>query len=134
VKEIMELSNKYSFLFKNNPKMLNSGILLYGPTGCGKTYIASAVAKEFKINFISVKGPEMLDKYIGSSEAKVREVFERANQCKPCVLFFDEFDSLVPMRGNGSTSVTDRIVNQFLTYLDGVESTRENIVIIAATS
>ena len=85
--------------------------MLYGPPGCGKTYMAAAIAKKFNINFISVKGPELLDKYIGASEQNVRELFEKAQAQKPSILFFDEFDSLVPKRGSGTTSVTDRIVN-----------------------
>ena len=131
LKEIIDNSVKYSFLFKDNPKMLNAGILLYGPPGWGKTFLATAMAKDFKI--ISVKGPELLDKYIGSSEARVRELFEKAEQSKPWVLFFDEFDALVPKRGSGATGVTDRIVNQFLCYLDGVEDTRTNIIIAASS-
>lgn len=80
--------------------------------GCGKTLIASAVAKECGLNFISVKGPELLNKYIGSSEASVRDTFSRARSAAPCVLFFDEFDSIAPKRGADSTGVTDRVVNQ----------------------
>ena len=85
------------------------------------------------MNFISVKGPELLDKYIGGSEAKVRELFERAMASKPSILFFDEFDSLVPKRGSSQSAVTDRVVNQFLCYLDGVEG-REGVFVMAATA
>lgn len=106
--------------------------MLYGPPGCGKTYLASAIAKKFNMNFISVKGPELLNKYIGASEQNVRELFERAQSQKPCILFFDEFDSLVPKRGSNQTAVTDRIVNQFLCYLDGVEG-RDGVFVMAAT-
>ena len=95
--------------------------------------MAAAIAKKFHINFISVKGPELLNKYIGASEQNVRELFERAQNQRPSILFFDEFDSLVPRRGSGSTSVTDRIVNQFLCYLDGVEG-RDGVFVMAATS
>ena len=95
--------------------------------------MAAAIAKKFNINFISVKGPELLNKYIGASEQNVRELFERAQNQRPSILFFDEFDSLVPKRGSGSTSVTDRIVNQFLCYLDGVEG-RDGVFVMAATS
>lgn len=112
---------------------MNQGLLLYGPPGCGKTYLAGAIAKRFNINFISVKGPELLNKYIGASEQNVRELFEKAQASKPTILFFDEFDSLVPRRGSGQTVVTDRIVNQFLCYLDGVEG-RDGIFVMAATS
>jgi peroxin-1 len=90
---------------------VSQGLLLYGPPGCGKTYLAAAIAKKYKLNFISVKGPELLNKYIGASEQNVRELFEKAMAQKPCILFFDEFDSLVPRRGSGQTAVTDRIVN-----------------------
>ena len=109
------------------------GVLLFGPPGTGKTLLASAVAKEFDMNFISVKGPELLSKYIGSSEEAVREVFVRAQAAKPCILFFDEFESLVPRRGHDSTGVTDRVVNQFLTQLDGTEGLR-GVYVLAATS
>ena len=85
--------------------------MLYGPPGCGKTYLASAIAKHYNLNFISVKGPELLNKYIGASEQNVRMLFEKAMAQQPAILFFDEFDSLVPRRGNGQTAVTDRIVN-----------------------
>ena len=85
------------------------------------------------MNFISVKGPELLNKYIGASEQNVRELFEKATAQKPSILFFDEFDSLVPKRGSNQNSVTDRIVNQFLCYLDGVEG-RDGVFVMAATA
>ena len=110
------------------------GILLFGPPGTGKTLLASAVAKEFDMNFISVKGPELLSKYIGSSEEAVREVFERAQAARPCVLFFDEFESLAPRRGHDATGVTDRVVNQFLTQLDGTEGLTKGVYVLAASS
>ena len=146
IKEKEEIINTLSLYF-NAQDMINnkinnkniklnmkfcSGILLYGPSGCGKTLIASTIANELKINFISVKGPEILNKYIGASEENIRKLFEKAKAAEPCVIFFDEFDSLAPTRGSGSTGVTDRIVNQLLTYLDGVEA-RENVFVIAAT-
>jgi SpoVK/Ycf46/Vps4 family AAA+-type ATPase len=128
------LSMKCSEIFGNKlPIKMSSGILLVGPPGCGKTLIASALQREFKMNFFSVKGPEILNKYIGASEAAVREIFERAKKTIPCVVFFDEFDSLAPKRGSGSSGVTDRIVNQLLTYLDGIES-REGIFVVGASS
>jgi ATP-dependent Zn protease len=120
-------------MFDNLPIKLSSGILLIGPSGCGKTMIASALSKEFKINFYSIKGPEILNKYIGASEAAIREIFENAKKTVPCIVFFDEFDSIAPKRGTGSSGVTDRIVNQLLTYLDGIES-REGIFVIGASS
>jgi len=125
------VTQKYSVFFKG--QRVSQGLLLYGPPGCGKTYVAAAIAKKFNINFISVKGPELLNKYIGASEQNVRELFERAQNQKPSILFFDEFDSLVPKRGSGQSSVTDRIVNQFLCYLDGVEG-RDGVFVMAATS
>ena len=98
----------------------------------GKTLLANAVAKQCGVNFISIKGPELLNKYIGAAEQKVREIFGKAQQAKPCVLFFDEFDSLAPRRGHDSTGVTDRVVNQLLTQLDGVESL-QGVYVLAAT-
>ncbi|XP_076864860.1 peroxisomal ATPase PEX1 isoform X3 [Brachyhypopomus gauderio] len=115
------LPAKYPRLFSCLPIRQRSGVLLFGAPGTGKTLLAGAVAKESGMNFISIKGPELLSKYIGASEQAVREVFQRAQAAKPCVLFFDEFDSLAPRRGHDSTGVTDRVVNQLLTQLDGVE-------------
>ncbi|CAG8444884.1 8505_t:CDS:10 [Ambispora leptoticha] len=116
--ETLEWPTKYAPIFANCPLRLRSGLLLYGFPGCGKTLLASAVAKECGLNFISVKGPELLNKYIGASEKSVRDLFERAQAAKPCVLFFDEFDSIAPKRGHDSTGVTDRVVNQMLTQMD----------------
>lgn len=107
--------------------------MLYGPPGCGKTLLASAVAKECGLNFLSVKGPELLNKYIGATEQGVRDLFTRASAAKPCVLFFDEFDSIAPRRGHDNTGVTDRVVNQLLTQLDGVEGL-QGVYVLAATS
>lgn len=129
--------------------MLLTSLLLYGFPGCGKTLLASAVARECGLNFISVKGPELLNKYIGASEQSVRELFERASAAKPCVLFFDEFDSIAPKRcvccsvmrgrrlmarrrGHDSTGVTDRVVNQMLTQMDGAEGL-DGVYVLAAT-
>lgn len=133
LKETFEWPTKYGRLFAKCPLKLRKGILLYGPPGCGKTLIASAVAKECGLNFISVKGPELLNKYIGASEAAVRDLFDRAAAASPCILFFDEFDSIAPRRGHDNTGVTDRVVNQFLTQLDGVES-YASVYVLAATS
>lgn len=124
---------KYEKLYKELGMKQSAGVLLYGPSGCGKTILASALANESKLNFISVKGPELLSKYIGSSEHNVRELFQRAEKAKPCVVFFDEFDSIAPKRGHDSTGVTDRVVNQLLTQLDGVEQL-DGVYILAATS
>jgi peroxin-1 len=96
--ETLEWPTKYAAIFSQCPLRLRSGLLLFGHPGCGKTLLASAVAKECGLNFISVKGPELLNKYIGASEKSVRDLFERAQAAKPCVLFFDEFDSIAPKR------------------------------------
>jgi ribosome biogenesis ATPase len=115
---------------------LPAGVLLYGPPGCGKTLLAKAVANESGANFISVKGPELLDKYVGESEKAVRVVFDRARSSSPCIVFFDELDSLVPRRGSdngGGGGVSERVVNQLLTEMDGLES-RRSVFVIAATN
>ncbi|VDP10588.1 unnamed protein product [Heligmosomoides polygyrus] len=114
-----------------------SGIMLFGPPGCGKTLIAKAVATEFKIAFLSVKGPELLNKYVGQSEENVRKVFERARQASPCIIFFDELDSLVPNRGRSGDSggVMDRIVSQLIAELDSLHNTpRVKVFVMAATN
>merc|ERR1712141_924760 len=118
-----------------------SGILMYGPPGVGKTLLAKAVATECSLNFLSVKGPELLNMYIGQSEENVREVFERARRASPCIIFFDELDALAPNRGKSGDSggVMDRIVSQLLAELDGVKSSvqsrSESIVfVIGATN
>jgi len=115
---------------------LPAGVMLYGPPGCGKTLLAKAIANESGANFISVKGPELLDKYVGESERSVRLVFERARSSSPCVVFFDELDSLCPRRGSdggGGGGVSERVVNQLLTEMDGLDS-RRSVFVIAATN
>ena len=124
---------KYKELFRRLSMKQSGGVLLFGPSGCGKTIIASALANESKFNFISVKGPELLSKYIGNSEQNVRDLFAKAQKARPCIIFFDEFDSLAPKRGHDSTGVTDRVVNQLLTQLDGVEQL-DGVYLLAATS
>jgi peroxin-1 len=131
--ETLQYPTKYAPLFAQVPLRLRSGLLLYGYPGCGKTLLASAVAGECGLNFISVKGPEILNKYIGASEKAVRDLFERAQAAKPCILFFDEFDSIAPKRGHDSTGVTDRVVNQLLTQMDGAEGL-SGVYVLAATS
>ncbi|KAK0533543.1 Peroxisome biosynthesis protein pex1 [Tilletia horrida] len=133
LRETLEWPTKYAAIFASCPLRLRSGLLLYGFPGCGKTLLASAVAKECGLNFISVKGPEILNKYIGASEKSVRDLFDRAQAARPCVLFFDEFDSIAPKRGHDSTGVTDRVVNQLLTQMDGAEGL-EGVYVLAATS
>ncbi|KAF8621996.1 hypothetical protein AX15_007350 [Amanita polypyramis BW_CC] len=109
------------------------GVLLWGPPGCGKTLLAKAVANESRANFISVKGPELLNKYVGESERAVRQVFSRARASSPCVIFFDELDALVPRRDDSLSESSARVVNTLLTELDGLDS-RKAVYVIAATN
>jgi ribosome biogenesis ATPase len=111
-----------------------TGVLLWGPPGCGKTLLAKAVANESRANFISVKGPELLNKYVGESERSVRQVFVRARSSVPCVIFFDELDALVPRRDDTLSEASARVVNTLLTELDGLGSSRQGIYVIAATN
>ncbi|XP_065255805.1 peroxisomal ATPase PEX1 isoform X2 [Emys orbicularis] len=131
--DTIQLPTKYPRLFANLPIRQRTGILLYGAPGTGKTLLAGVVARESGMNFISIKGPELLSKYIGASEQAVRDVFNRAQAAKPCIVFFDEFDSIAPRRGHDNTGVTDRVVNQLLTQLDGVEGL-QGVYVLAATS
>ncbi|XP_075443466.1 peroxisomal ATPase PEX1 isoform X2 [Ascaphus truei] len=133
LKDTIELPAKYPDLFANLPIRHKSGVLLYGAPGTGKTLLAGVIAHESGMNFISIKGPELLSKYIGASEQALRDVFTRAQAAKPCILFFDEFDSIAPRRGHDNTGVTDRVVNQMLTQLDGVEGL-QGVYVLAATS
>ncbi|WWC65229.1 uncharacterized protein I303_107845 [Kwoniella dejecticola CBS 10117] len=110
-----------------------SGVLLWGPPGCGKTLLAKAVANESRANFISVKGPELLNKYVGESEKAVRQVFMRARASSPCVIFFDELDALVPRRDDSMSESSARVVNTLLTELDGLDS-RKAVYVIGATN
>ncbi|XP_066599971.1 nuclear valosin-containing protein-like [Prorops nasuta] len=110
-----------------------TGVLLCGPPGCGKTLLAKAIANEAGINFISVKGPELLNMYVGESEKAVRQCFIRARNSAPCVIFFDELDALCPKRTDSDNSVTSRVVNQMLTEMDGVEG-REGVFLMAASN
>ena len=134
LKETIEWPLKYEKLFEHARTIPSKGILLYGPPGTGKTLLAKAVASESEVNFISVKGPELLSKWVGESEKGVREVFKKAKQASPCIVFFDEIDSVVPRRGSEAAShVVDRVISQFLTELDGIEELK-GIVILAATN
>jgi len=110
-----------------------TGVLLYGPPGCGKTLVAKAAARESGANFISVKGPELLNKFVGESERAVRTLFLRAAASAPCVIFFDELDALCPKRGGEGGVNSERVVNQLLTEMDGLNS-RKGVFIIAATN
>jgi transitional endoplasmic reticulum ATPase len=110
------------------------GVLLYGPPGTGKTMLAKAIAKESESNFIAVKGPELLSKWVGESEKAVRKVFEKARQTSPCIVFFDELDSIAPNRtGNEDGHVAERVVNQLLTEMDGLQELND-VIIIGATN
>jgi ribosome biogenesis ATPase len=120
-------------LFRSVGVSASSGVLLWGPPGCGKTLLAKAVANESRANFISVKGPELLNKYVGESEKAVRQVFARARTSSPCVIFFDELDALVPRRDDSLSESSSRVVNTLLTELDGLE-TRVQTYVIAATN
>jgi transitional endoplasmic reticulum ATPase len=135
LREMVEWPQEYPDEFENMGIEAPKGILLYGLPGTGKTLLAKAVANESDSNFISVKGPELLSKYVGESESAVREVFKKARQVAPCVLFIDEIDSIAPRRGSRSSDsgVGDRVVNQLLTELDGIESL-EGVTVIAATN
>ncbi|OXV08370.1 hypothetical protein Egran_03868 [Elaphomyces granulatus] len=138
VMETIQLPLERPELFAKGMKK-RSGILFYGPPGTGKTLLAKAIATEFSLNFFSVKGPELLNMYIGESEANVRRVFQRARDARPCVVFFDELDSVAPKRGNQGDSggVMDRIVSQLLAELDGMSNGDENgggVFVIGATN
>ncbi|KAH8364064.1 hypothetical protein KR084_002080 [Drosophila pseudotakahashii] len=133
LEEVLMWPSRYPTIFNASPLRNQAGVLLYGPPGTGKTYLVSQLATSWNLRIISVKGPELLAKYIGQSEENVRNLFNRARSARPCVLFFDEFDSLAPKRGHDSTGVTDRVVNQLLTELDGVEGL-QGVTVIAATS
>ncbi|KIH69530.1 ATPase, AAA family [Ancylostoma duodenale] len=117
---------QYSEVFRSYDVRIGKGVLLYGPSGCGKTLLARAIAAESKFECIFIKGPELLSKYIGSSEENVRNVFERARASSPCIIIFDELDSFAPQRGSDNTGVTDRVVNQLLTEMDGAEGLQDN--------
>jgi len=135
LQEAVEWPLKYHGLFVHSDAIPPKGILLYGPPGTGKTLIAKAAAHESEANFISIKGPELLSKWVGESEKGVREIFRKARQAAPCIVFFDEVDAIAPTRGAlGSDShVTERVISQLLTELDGLE-VLSNVIIIAATN
>jgi len=134
LREAVELPIKHPEVFKEMGIRPPKGILLYGPPGTGKTMLAKAVATESKANFISVKGPEILSKWVGESEKAIRKIFRKARETAPCIIFFDEIDAIAKRRGTVFESgVIERIVNQLLTEMDGI-SILKNVVVIAATN
>ncbi len=134
LREIIEWPLKYPELYQHLDSKPPNGILLYGPPGCGKTLIARALAHESEINFISVKGPEFLSKWVGESEKTVRETFRKARSAAPCIIFFDEIDAIAGMRGRfASSHVTEQVVSQLLTEMDGLEGLKD-VILLAATN
>jgi transitional endoplasmic reticulum ATPase len=134
LQEAVEWPLKYPDLYKELKHNIPKGILLHGPSGTGKTLLAKAVATESEANFISVKGPELLSKWVGESEKGIREIFRKARQASPCVVFFDEIDSIAPIRGmEGVHASTERMMSQLLTEMDGIQE-MQGVVIIAATN
>ena len=132
--EAVEWPLKNPEMFKRLGVTPPKGILLHGPPGCGKTLLAMAVATESQANFISIRGPEVFSKWVGESEKAIREIFRKARMAAPSIIFFDEFDSLVPRRGMGGDSrVTERVISQLLTEIDGL-LTLQNVLVIAATN
>lgn len=131
--DMLSFQTQHSELFASAPVRVQTGMLLYGYPGCGKTMIVGAACRSVGLPLIVVQGPEILNKYIGASESEIRRVFDRARAVAPCVLFFDEFDAVSRRRGHDNTGVTDRVVNQLLTSLDGFEVLK-NVFVIAATS
>ena len=132
--EAVEWPMKYPGLYDKLGHKMPRGILLHGPSGTGKTLMAKAVATQSEANFVSVRGPELLSKWVGESERGIREIFKRARQSAPCVIFFDEIDSIAPIRGaGGETAVTERVVSQLLTELDGMQD-MHGVIVLAATN
>lgn len=135
LKEAIEWPIKYPDVFKKAGTNPPKGIMLYGRPGTGKTFLAKAVANESGVNFISIKGPQLISRYVGESERGVREIFRKAKHAAPTILFLDEIDSLIPKRGPSSTDahVTERVISQFLTEMDGIEELK-GVVVLAATN
>ncbi|MGI0002075.1 MAG: CDC48 family AAA ATPase, partial [Nitrososphaeraceae archaeon] len=136
LQEAVEWPLRYPNLYKQLSHTIPKGILLHGPSGTGKTMLAKAVATESEANFISVKGPELISKWVGESERGIREIFRRARQASPCVIFFDEIDSIAPTRGGGNTGggSIERMVSQLLTEMDGIQKDIHGVVVLAATN
>jgi transitional endoplasmic reticulum ATPase len=136
LREAVEWPMKYGDLFRSFHLSPPKGLLLSGPPGCGKTLIAKALASETEVNFISVKGPELMSMYVGESERGVREVFHKARQAAPCIVFFDEIDAMASTRGGGGhqdAGVGGRVLSQLLTELDGIEELK-GVLVLAATN
>jgi transitional endoplasmic reticulum ATPase len=134
LQEAVEWPLKYAQVFEHMSTTPPKGVLLFGPPGTGKTLLAKAVATESQANFINVKGPEFLSKWVGESEKAVRETFRKARMASPCIIFMDEIDSIAPVRGGEADShVTERVISQMLTEIDGLQSLH-NVVVIAATN
>jgi transitional endoplasmic reticulum ATPase len=135
LREAVEWPLKYPDMFEKASIKPPKGILLYGPPGTGKTLLAKAVATESEANFISVKGPEIFSKWVGESEKAIREIFRKARQAAPCIVYFDEIDAIAPIRGLGfgDSVVTERVITQLLTEMDGIQSL-ENVVVLASTN
>jgi len=136
LKETVQYPVQYADKFELFGMNAAKGVLFYGPPGCGKTLLAKAIANECQANFISVKGPELLTMWFGESEANVRELFDKARQASPCVIFFDEMDSIAKARGSGgggASEAGDRVINQILTEIDGVGA-RKSVFVIGATN
>jgi len=133
LREVIEWPLKNPERFKKMGITPPKGILLYGPPGTGKTLLAKAAANESSANFISISGPQLLSKWVGESEKAIRETFKKAKQVAPAIIFFDELDALAPIRGMDSSRVTDRVLNQLLTELDGLQ-TLKSVIVVAATN
>jgi len=136
LKKVIEWPLKYPDEFHKFAMKPSTGILFFGPPGCGKTMLAKAVANECQANFISIKGPELLTMWFGESEANVRDLFDKARQASPCVMFFDEIDSIAKSRGSSlgdAGGAGDRVINQLLTEMDGVGA-KKNLFIVGATN
>ena len=139
LKEVVEWPVKYSNHFLKLHISPPKGVLLYGPPGCSKTLMAKALATESKMNFLAVRGPELLSKWLGDSEKAVQFLFKRARNSAPCIVFFDEIDALATRRGTSSSDVNDRVLSQLLIEIDGIQSVstlhdRHNVIVVAATN
>jgi transitional endoplasmic reticulum ATPase len=135
IREMIEFPLRFPEVFNRLGIDPPKGVLLHGPPGCGKTLVAKAIANESRMNFISVKGPAFLSMYVRESERGLREVFRKARQAAPCIIFFDEIDALVPLRSMGSSDshVSERVLSQFLAELDGIEELK-GVLVLGATN